>query len=232
MKKVLGLLLFSLLASVASALPDCCVDIYVDAAPNVYGSSAYPAWQQSTFDDIYDGTFLNMRSGVNSANVGTTDFEIQDEVVYSFGDLGKRLTWVYYIEGATLDCLSSADLKISLTNTWDGVNSDFYYDYYGSTWITPTKLYDYDGDGDGTVDGVYGVAGMAWWGAYSTNTQEELDADIYEWMQASESWTFSVSLNSCVTSITCNREAIAVPAPGAVLLAGFGASLIRKFRSA
>ena len=231
MKKALTLLLFSLLATCVFATPDLCpeISIYVDAAPNVYGSPDYAPWEQATFSAVANGTFVNMGNGVNSANIGTTNFEIQDEVVYSFGDKGLRLTWIYFIEGETVDSALDKGLQVSLINDWDGDVVDFYNDQYGSTWLTPTKIYNYD---DGTVSGVIGVAGMAWWGGYTTDTQEELDADIYEWMQANESWTFSVKLNCTDESIVCNREAIAVPAPGAVLLAGFGASLIRRFRRA
>lgn len=195
------------------------VDLFVDAAPNVYGSPAYAPWQADTFSSIFNGTFLNMGSGVNPGNVGTTNFEIQDEVVYSFGDLGKRLTWVYWIPGATIADLAGI-IQVSLFNIWDGEELDFYDYYYGQTWLEPTKLFDYDGDGDGTTDGVFGLAGMAWWGAYGENTPEALAADIASWKLAAETWTFTVRLQDQDYSITSVRDPI--PEPATMLLLGSG----------
>jgi hypothetical protein len=198
------------------------VVINVDAAPNVYGSPAYDPWEAATVASIFNGTFSNMSNGVNPANVGTTDFEIQDEVVYSFGDLGKRLTWIYWIEGETVASLADR-LSIRLINTWDGDVVDFYDYYYGNTWVTPTKIYDYDGNNDGQIDGVYGLAGMAWWGANGVNTQEALDADIASLITADETWDFSVRLDGQIASLSSNREGIVpTPEPSTFLLLGAG----------
>lgn len=193
--------------------------LYVDAAPNVYGSPDYAPWQDAAFAAAANGTFVNMISSKNAANVGTTNFEIQDEVVYSFGDLGKRLTWVYWMQGQTKAGLDGR-LEVSLLNTWDGTPSDFYLDYYGSTWLTPSKIYDYDIDGDGTTDGVVGLAGMAWWGAYQVNTQEALDADIAAWGLASETWEFKVKLDGKIFSLTSYRDP--VPEPSTMVLFSLG----------
>lgn len=186
------------------------VSLYVDAAPNVYGSPDYEPWETATYAAVADGTFVNMSNGVNPANVGTTDFEIQDEVVYSFGDLGKRLTWIYWVPGETVADLAGR-LEVSLFNVWDGDVLDFYDYYYGSTWLEPTKWEDYDSDGDSLPDGVIGTAGMAWWGAYDTNTQAELDADIAAWQTVDETWTFTVRLDGQETSIVSARSAVPEP---------------------
>ena len=223
---VLGLLLCMFLTQSAYAS----VQLYVDAAPNVYGSSDYEPWKTAAFAAAADGSFVNMANSYNPANVGTTNFHIRDEVVYSFGDLGRRLTWIYWIPGETVDGLQGR-IEVKLENWWDGDYLDFYNDYYGSTWLEPTKIYNYD-DNQGNT-GVIGLGGMAWWGAYDTDTQEELEEDILAWQSADETWKFTVKLDGMDYDITSNRAA--VPVPAAVWLLGSGLmgliGMRRKMRS-
>ena len=214
---------FSLACILLLAGSSFALSIYVDAAPNVYGSPNYASWQTAAFAAAADGTFTNMSNGVNSCNIGTTDFEIQDEVVYSFGDLGKRLSWIYWIPNETLASLGNDRFQVSLFNTWGSDPAeDFYQTYDGSTWLTPTKWVDYDSDNDGDTDGVIGVAGMAWWGAYGVDTPEALAADIADWGSVSESLVFTAKLDGVETSITSNRDAAPVPEPSTILLMGIG----------
>jgi hypothetical protein len=210
-----GATCFFLTATTSFAL-----SLYVDAAPNVYGSLEYPTWQSETFAAVAAGTFQNMSNGVKNSNVGTTNFEIQDEVVYSFGDLGKRLSWIYWIPNETLVTLNARTLsdrfQISLFNIWGGEVLDFYDDYYGSTWLEPTRWEEYAG-------GVIGVAGMAWWGANGVNTPEALAADMAAWGAVSESWIFTARLDGDETTITSSRAAVApVPEPSTLALLGCG----------
>ncbi|MEJ2529441.1 MAG: PEP-CTERM sorting domain-containing protein, partial [Gammaproteobacteria bacterium] len=185
---------------------------------------------------VASGSFVNMSNGVNASNVGTTNFDIRDEVVYSFGDLGRRLTWIYYIEGETVANLAGTGrFQISLTNIWDGVVLDFYNDYYGSAWLEPTKWVDYDSDGDNITDGVIGTAGMAWWGAYGINTQAALDADLAAWAPSEEYWIFTARYDGDDTSLTSHRAAVPEPATLFLLTAGIagltGVRISRKKRA-
>lgn len=204
MRKTLLAIALVLLAVGTAPRASGVVYLYVDAAPNVYGSPDYSPWQSAAFSAAAAGTFVNMASSAIPCNVGTTKLEIEDEVVYSFGDLGKRLSWVYWVPGETKASLSGR-FEISLFNTWDGDVLDFYDYYYGSTWLVPTNWVDYDADGDGDTDGVIGVAGMAWWAAYGVNTPEALEADLASWGSARESWEFSAKLDDTVFSISSNR---------------------------
>ncbi len=213
----LGVLLFFALAPLLQADG---ILLYVDAAPNIYGSPQYPSWEANTFAAVSHGTFVNMSDGISAGNVGTTNFMIQDEVVYSFGDLGYRLTWIYWVPGETIADLELKNFQISLFNTWDGDVEDFYLSYYGSTWLTPTSWIDYTNPTTGET-GVIGTAGMAWWGAHNTNTPAELAEDIASWITASETWVFTVRMDSTSdVSITSNR--LAVPEPSLILLLGIG----------
>ncbi|MFA5904173.1 MAG: PEP-CTERM sorting domain-containing protein [Desulfobacula sp.] len=215
MKKVYFLLMicFSILLLTVSSFAST-IKIYVDAAPNVYGSPDYPPWQTTTFAAVADGSFINMSNGINPSNIGTTNFEIQDELVYSFGDLGSRLTWIYWVPDATVADLKG-NFKISLLNYW-GTDPvwDFYDDYYGSTWLEPASWVDYD-DGLGHT-GVIGAAGMAYW----PSNQAELDAGIIDWGAVKEDWVFTVALNGEEVSLTSYRAPI--PEPATLLLLGFG----------
>jgi hypothetical protein len=194
------------------------VDLYVDAAPNKYGSPNYAAWETGAKQAASDGTFVNMANSINPANAGSTSFNIQDLVVYSFGDLGRRLTWVYWIENETVASLSGR-VEVALSYDWDNVTYDAYNDYYGATWLQPTSLVDFNG-------GVLGMAGWAWWGAYNTNTQAELDADLAAWEPAQGQLTFQVRVSGLTggfdaqTSLTSQPVLTSVPEPGSLALAG------------
>ena len=200
------------------------VALYVDSAPNAYGSPDYPAWRDAAWAGAAAGTFVNMAHSVNPANVGTLRFDIRDEVVTSFGDLGRRLTWVYWVPGETRDQLQGR-LQIALFNTWDGQTSDFYADSYGQTWLQPASWVDYDADGDGATDGVVGAAGMAWWGAYGVNTPEALEQDLAQWGQVGETWQFRLRLDGQEHELVSTRPPMAlVPEP--VVAATVSAALL------
>lgn len=211
---------------VAAALcwsgPAFAVSLYVDSAPNIYGSPDYPTWQAAAHADVANGTFQNMANSVNPLNAGSTAFEIEDAVVYSFGYLGRRLTFFYYVPGETTTSLIPDRFQISISYEWGGVTYDFYSDYYGSTWITPSSWVDYDADGDGSTDGVIGSAGFAWWGAYGVNTQEALDADLSEWDKYQGDITFNARLDGVTTDLVATHSPSPVPEPGTILLLGSG----------
>lgn len=229
-KIVKGLATAALLATgwVQAAL----VDIYVDAAPNVFGSPNYAPWASNARSSAANGTFVNMANSANPANAGSTNFQLEDMVVYSFGDLGRRLSWVYFVPNETIASLTGR-IQIALSYDWDGVTYDAYDDLYGATWISPTmaNLVEIDG-------GVVGIAGWAWWGAFGVNTQAALDADLAAWRPYQGDLTFQVRLlddagvveGGAALTVQHNND---VPEPGTLLLAGLAllaASRLRRRR--
>ena len=116
-RRVISLLVLGAMVLAPAAFATPCLSIFVDAAPNGFGSPDFEPWRDAAYAGAADGSFVNMLSSYNPANIGTTDFEIQDEVVYSFGDLGKRLTWIYWLPDETLaDLTGTGRFEIALMN--------------------------------------------------------------------------------------------------------------------
>lgn len=209
------------------------VNIYVDAAPNASGSLLWPAFRDAAYARLAGGTSVNMAYGFDSANVGTTNINIRDQVVYSFGDLGKRLHFFYYVPGETVASLTASNFKIGLFDYW---GSDPVYNIYGGTgFVTPSSWVNYDSDSDGDVDGVMGSGGHAWWGAHGVNTQAALDADISSWEQVSERIQFVVQENgSTIATLDAYRAAVPEPLTLAGVILGIGGigAYIRRRRMA
>jgi hypothetical protein len=92
--------------------------LYTDTAPNASGSPLYAGWRSAAFADVAAGSFTNMRSG---ACPGTTDFTPKEAIVYSTGDLGKRLHWIYGRPGQTKASLAG-NFQAKDVCDWDGVD--------------------------------------------------------------------------------------------------------------
>ncbi len=174
----LALLGAVLLAPAARAFT---IQVYADAAPNASGSPDYPAWWAAAKNDAVSGSFVNMAHSVDSQNAGTLMFNIRDTFVYSFGDLGKRLHFVYWIPGETVAGLTKANFQFGIDLVYDGI---LYTDWaYGAEWVTPEHWEDYAG-------GVIGTGGVAFWGAYGIDTPEALEADIAAAQPYTDSFSF------------------------------------------
>ena len=187
--------------------------LYVDAAPNKYGSPNYDSWWNNAMASASSGTFVNMANSNDPLNSGTTNFDIEDIVVYSFGDLGSRLHFVYWIEETTIQSLIDQNFEIAMFYEWDGVTYDFYDEYYDTTWLQPSSWIEYNG-------GVIGSAGFAWWGAYNVNTQEALDAELADWPRYQGDITLQVRYGQEQFALTAHHEP--VPEPTTMLLLGTG----------
>ncbi len=195
----------ALLAPFARAIT---INAYVDAAPNAFGSPDFAPWWTAAKIDAVNGTFVNMAHSVDPANQGTLQFNIRDTFVYSFGDLGKRLHFIYWIPGETTDSLTAQHFQIGIDLVWDGVTYPTWA--YGDEWVTPLSWENYDG-------GVIGSGGVAFWGAYGINTQAALEADIAAYQPYTDGFNFRVRADNIepTTLISVTQR---VPEAAATLL--------------
>jgi hypothetical protein len=146
--------------------------LYADTAPNIYGSPNWTPWWDQAKADAAAGTFVNMRSG---RHPGTTYFEPEEEIVYSTMDFGKRLHWIYWVPGKTINDLQTCNFEVNWMVDWEGVDYVYDWDNYDlvqanlvggiptNGWIQPSSWIEYDKDGDNNPDGVIGTFGFAWW---------------------------------------------------------------------
>ena len=225
--------------------------LYADTAPNAYGSPNYDPWWTAAKADVAAGTFINMRSG---AHPGTTYFEPTEAIVYSTGDLGKRLHWIYWIPGATKSQLNGL---FEVNNSWDEDGQEWVWDFSASPfrvpmqdednngipdngWYQPSRWEDYSG-------GVIGTFGNALWASddeappYDTNgrpydeTNDEDVAALASWMlQHQTHWTGWVRYRQSTTDdwTYMQLRLQVVPEPGTVVLwlSGFAAPAFALLR--
>ena len=152
--------------------------VNVDTAPNVYGSLNWASWWADSKTDVEAGTFVDMRSSV-LGTPGDLNMDPYDEIVYSTGDLGQRLHFIYWLDNTTVAELAGL-FEVRMLYDWDGVDYELY------TWTQPTNWENYNG-------GVIGSAGFAWWAqddyappfttdASPTNEVDQADVDqIRDW---------------------------------------------------
>ncbi len=204
--------------SAANAGP---IVFYLDTAPNASGSSLWPAFRDAAYAKLYNGTFTNQEHSFDPANQGTQNYEPEDYMVYSFGDLGKRLHAFYYIPGETTASLAGR-FQVSILYQYDGVWYNPYEQYGWGEWLTPSSWINYDGNGDGSTDGVMGSMGNALWGAYgygsdTPEAREALAADLADAHLYLGDTRFLARLDETVYELRAS-----VPEPSLMLLLGLG----------
>ncbi len=218
------------------------ISLHVDSAPNAYGSPNYAPWLAAAKPDVVAGTFTNMRSAVLP---GSLTADPLDMIVYSTGDLGRRLSWIYWLPGVTIADLNGK-FQVRDVSDWDG--QAWTYDWGvgdlvpatpNAGWVQPTKWENYAG-------GVIGVFGDAWWATdnealpfstmgspYDETNAADVAALRNQVMLHQTYWTGQVRLLDDAGNViqTQSLQVDVVPEPATLSLLGFGlASVLTAVR--
>lgn len=183
MKRIKNSVVFVTALALSAPVFGTTVNLYVDSAPNVYGSPNWAPWWAQTKSDVAGGSFQNLRTGTYP---GTLRIDPYDEIVYSTDDLGKRLHWIYWIPDKTVSELNNL-FQVKWVIDWDGDNwtydwsaNNWMLDGPNAGWVQPASWTDFNG-------GVIGTFGFAWWasdddappGSTNSNPYDETNqADI------------------------------------------------------
>ena len=210
--------------SVGTALPAfASVSMVVDAAPNAYGSPNWDSWWSAAETDVAGGSFVNMRS---TPYAGTTSFDAYDEIVYSTGDLGKRLTFIYWIPNQTVEDLTG-NFQVKFAMDWGGTR-------YALNWTTdgwdvdgPDVDWVSPGDWINNNGGVIGSIGIAFWatapdGNPLTVTQADIDSLASDLSSAQTSAIGEVRIMDPATNSwhETDLQANMVPEPATMIVWG------------
>lgn len=153
----------------------------VDTAPNVYGSPAWAPWWAAAKADMAAGSFVNMRS---TSHPGTLVADPLDFTVYSTGDLGQRLHWIYWVDNTSIAALTG-NFEVRWVIDWDGGDwtLDSSNNWVDATpdagWEPPASWEEYDG-------GVVGSMGFAWWAIDDDAAPFNSDASPYNEVDAAD----------------------------------------------
>ena len=153
-----GLVVLSMAAS-GAALD---LELYVDSAPNAYSPPVWDPYWSQTKADVVAGTFTNLDGGTYP---GTLTIDPYDEIVYSTGDLGKRLHWIYYVPGETTAGLDGL-FEVKMIVDWGGVDYTYDWDNGGAFAVdgsSPDIGWVQPGSWEDSPSGVIGTFGHAWW---------------------------------------------------------------------
>lgn len=161
------------------------LSLNVDSAPNKFGSPSWSGWWAQAQTDVVAGTFQDMRTGTYP---GTLTFDPLDEIVYSTGDLGKRIHWIYWIPGETIASLDQR-FEVRYVIDWEGENwtvdsgGNWILATADNGWAQPQSWENYN---DGTNSGVIGSFGLAFWAADDQAAPFNTNASLYDETNAAD----------------------------------------------
>ncbi len=235
MRKIFLYSIFIALFSISYlAIADFTVNLYVDSAPNRYGSPNWTPWWDQTKTDVVAGNFTNMRTGTYP---GTNWFDPYDEIVYSTGDLGKRIHWIYWIPGKSKEQLNNL-FQAKMVIDWNGIAYTYDWNQGGILvvdnpnigWVQPGSWENYN-------NGVIGSFGHAWWATdnealpysndgnpYNETDQADIDALRAEIFKYQTYAIGKVRYRQDVNSGWEYKEIKlnVIPEPGTIILMGSG----------
>ena len=212
------------------------LSFYVDTAPNVYGSSSWAPWWTATKADVANGTFENMRSGMYPNSLRADPLEC---LVYSTGDLGKRMHFIYWLPGTT-KAQATGLFEVKWTVDWAGTewttdaSNNWIVDDANAGWSTPTNWEDYN-------SGVIGSMGFAYWVTDDWANPLSGDSDLYNEVDNADIYAMRAAVLANQTHVngmirwrdsitdswqTKSLSVTFVPAPGAFLLVGMGLAMV------
>ena len=207
---------------VAPAAAD--VYLYVDSAPNLYGSPDWGPWWDDARADVAAGAFANMRSG-HLGTPGALNAHPYDEIAYETGDRGHRLHWIYWLGGQTTSGLNGK-FQVRRVADWGG-------NIWEEDWKQPSGWEDYGGGVIGSFhfarSAIDDYAPPYDTGGSSGDEADQADIDaladmimcrqefargeVRLWDDGAGDWGSPQGLTVRI---------VAVPAPAAVLLAALG----------
>ena len=157
--------------------------LYVDSAPNAYGSPDYAPWWTAAKSAAVAGSFQNMANGPYP---GALVADPLDFIVYSTGDLGQRLHWIYWVPDTDVTTLANNGFQVRTVVDWDG--ADYTYNWTtgklvladaNNGWIQPSSWVNYEG-------GVIGTFGWAWWAVDDDALPFSTNANLYDETNAAD----------------------------------------------
>lgn len=119
---------------------------------------------------------MNLRTGTYPNSLRIDPY---DEIVYSTGDLGKRLHWIYWLPDESTASLNGR-FEVKWVIDWDG--DDWTYDWNTSNWAadSPTAGWVQPGSWENYSGGVIGSFGFAWWATDNNAPPSNTGGTLYD----------------------------------------------------